>query len=82
MKELTEGYEVRKFNGQTKRFCQTLDLRETIHPKHSVSSGFQPQPYYQVFALKHGFQPNISCIDLLFQMGPESLLTLQTHNQY
>ena len=28
MKELTEGYEVRKFNGQTKRFCQTLDLRD------------------------------------------------------
>jgi len=61
---------------------QTLDLRETIHPKHAVSSGFQPQPYYQVFALKHGFQPNLSCIDLLFQMGPESLLTLQAHNQY
>ena len=28
MKELTEGYEVREFKGQTKRFCQTLDLRD------------------------------------------------------
>jgi len=61
---------------------QTLDLRETIHPKHPIYSGFQPQPYYQVFASKHGFQPNLSCADLLFQMGPESILTLQTHNQY
>ncbi len=28
MKELTAGYEVIKFKGQTKRFCQTLDLRD------------------------------------------------------
>lgn len=28
MKELTEGYEVKKFEGKTKRFCQTLDLRD------------------------------------------------------
>lgn len=68
-------------NASTESTDKMVDLRETIHPKHSVSSGFQAQPYYQVFALKHGFQSNLSCIDLLFQMGPESLLILQTHSQ-
>jgi len=32
--------------------------------------------YYQVFARKHGFLPNLSIVDLLFNMGPESLLLL------
>jgi hypothetical protein len=34
-------------------------------------------PYYQLFAQKHGFTPNLSIIDLLFNMGPESLLVLR-----
>ena len=38
---------------------------------------FFPQPYYQVFQERLGFLPNLSIIDLLFNMGPESLLVLQ-----
>lgn len=34
-------------------------------------------PYYQVRAIKHGFQPNLSAVDLLFNMGPESPLILR-----
>lgn len=30
--------------------------------------------YYQVFASRHGFLPDLSIIDILFNMGPESLL--------
>ena len=30
-------------------------------------------PYYQVFGLKHGFLPDLSIVDLLFNMGPEAL---------
>ena len=33
-------------------------------------------PYYQVFAYKHGFLPDLSIIDLLMNVGPESLLYL------
>lgn len=32
--------------------------------------------YYQVFAHKHGFLPGLSIVDLLFNMGPESVYWL------
>lgn len=53
------------------------DFREAIHPKHPVDTGFVAQPYYQVFADRHGFIPDMSIIDLLFNTGPEAVLTLQ-----
>lgn len=34
------------------------------------------KPYYQVFAQRHGFLPDLSIVDLLFNMGPESILLL------
>lgn len=55
------------------------DFRETIRPKlpYSADSTFRPAPYYQVFAQRHGFLPNMSIIDLLFNMGPESRIVLR-----
>lgn len=55
------------------------DLRETIRPKVDFSSdaAFTPAPYYQVFAHRYGFLPNLSMADLLFNMGPESRLVLR-----
>lgn len=38
-------------------------------------------PYYQVFASRMGFQENMSILDLLFNMGPESILVLQQMNE-
>ncbi|GAP73489.1 hypothetical protein SAMD00024442_99_4 [Candidatus Symbiothrix dinenymphae] len=53
----------------------TIDLREAIHPKKPpVNAVFKP--YYQVFATRNGFQPNLSIIDLLFNMGNEAVLFL------
>ena len=53
------------------------DYRSAINPKHPVSdSDFAPKPYYQVYAAKHGFLPNLSVLDLLFNMGPESIFYL------
>ncbi|KAA6317755.1 hypothetical protein EZS27_032140 [termite gut metagenome] len=53
------------------------DFREVIHPKKDFrveDPEFVLHPYYQVFETHHGFIPNLSIIDLLFNMGPESLL--------
>jgi hypothetical protein len=33
-------------------------------------------PYYQVYQQKHGFLPNLSILDLLFNMGNEAILYL------
>ena len=57
-----------------------LDLREVIHPKHDYTMEdevFKVVPYYQVFQEKQGFIPNLSIVDLLFNLGPESLLLLK-----
>lgn len=54
------------------------DFREAIRPKHTIEDPtFRPEPYYQVFQEKFGFLPNLSIVDLLFNMGPEGLLTLR-----
>ena len=55
-----------------------LDLRSTITPKQpwQEDASFRPEPYYQVFKERHGFVPNVSIVDLLFNMGPESIIVL------
>lgn len=56
-----------------------VDMRQAIHPKRDylMLDSFACRPYYQVFAARHGFLPNLSIVDLLFNMGPESLLVLR-----
>ena len=57
------------------------DLREAIHPKRpddTLKNLKLEKPYFQVFAEKHGFIPNLSIMDLLFNEGPESILYLKT----
>lgn len=53
------------------------DFRDVINPKHPLPDGeFVPRRYYQVYERKHGFQPNLSVLDLLFNMGPEGIFFL------
>jgi hypothetical protein len=52
-----------------------LDLRESIHPKRQNADN-KAKAYYQVFEQRFGFQSNLSIIDLLFNTGNESILTL------
>ena len=55
----------------------TKDFREAINPKHPAPDpDFTPRPYYQVYQQKYGFLPNLSILDLLFNMGPESIFYL------
>jgi len=65
---LTESYKANLDEG-------ILDLRESIHPKKNDLLDCC-KPYYQVFEQRFGFQSNLSIIDLLFNMGNESILTL------
>lgn len=54
------------------------DFRDSIVPKHpQPDPSFTPRRYYQVFATKHGFLPNLSILDLLFNMGPEGIFLLK-----
>ena len=56
------------------------DLREVIHPKRpdNILEKLElNKPYFQVFAEKHGFIPNLSIMDLLFNEGPDSIVYLK-----
>ena len=53
------------------------DYREVINAKHpQPDEDFQPRRYWQVFEGKHGFQANLSILDLLFNMGNEAVFYL------
>ncbi len=54
------------------------DYRQLICPKRSVEIFLvEPKPYIQVFSNKFNFQPNLSILDLLFNLGPNSKHYLQ-----
>jgi hypothetical protein len=57
-----------------------LDLSNKIHPKakfQAEDSHFTPVKYYQAFSERHGFLPNLSILDLLFNEGPSSISVLE-----
>lgn len=64
----------------TKEFVSEENMasfRDVICPKHPQDDpDFTPRRYYQVYEQKHGFLPNLSILDLLFNMGPESIFFL------
>ena len=49
-------------------YPESADLRNAINPKDHPLTG--QKPYYQVFEERHGFQRNLSIVDLLFNQGP------------
>lgn len=54
------------------------DYRKLISPKKKTfSQKLDFPPYLQVFGDKHGFIPNLSILDLLFNLGPESTTYLE-----
>lgn len=55
------------------------DLRIAIEPKydHLLTQGCEQRPYYQVFAQRYGFTPGLSILDMLFNLGPESIFALR-----
>ena len=57
--------------------CRLLDITQPVPPaQRRLLPDGTPEPYYQVFAPRLGFLPDLSILDLLFNMGPESILYL------
>ena len=53
------------------------DFRDAIRPKKPLPDAeFTPKRYYQVYEQKHGFLPNMSILDLLFNEGNEAIFYL------
>ncbi len=54
-----------------KTYSDADDFRNIISPKEPLSSDlhFEPKIYSQVFETRHGFIPNLSILDLLFNQG-------------
>ena len=56
------------------------NFRDSIHPKKRMQKSdthFKPVNYMQVFLEKHGFQKNLSILDLLMNEGPMSISTIK-----
>ena len=63
--------------GERREERGTADFREAIHPKHpQPDADFTLRPYYQQYAPRHGFQRNLSILDLLFNEGNEAIFYL------
>src|SRR5690606_26461381 len=52
------------------------DQRYAMSPKHTTNTTIYP-PYTQLFEEKHGFIPNLSILDVLCNVGPESGLYIK-----
>ena len=60
---------------------ELVDFRDSIHPKTSKAKKdfeFNPEIYTQVFGDKHGFIPNLSILDVIFNLGPEGFDYLES----
>ena len=70
------------FNQELHQLISSLiDLSTPIHLADHYQGATFPdalplKPYYQVFAQRNGFLPDLSIIDLLCNLGPESILYL------
>lgn len=61
-----------------KKFQNGNDFRHLVKAKNEVPRNLES--YIQVFSAKHGFIPNLSVLDLLFNEGPNALNYLENQN--
>lgn len=80
-KELKAGFAITATDVYQKEYPDVVDIRTVLKP------GAERQPlaigtahYYQVFADRNGFLPNLSMLDLLFAEGPHALQWVKQHS--
>lgn len=77
--DISKPYLIQTKELQSESSSVIIDFRSNIHPKinwKETDRTFESKPYYQVFNAKFGFLENLSILDLLFNMGPESIFYL------
>ncbi len=70
-----EGNQESLMDFNAELFHLVVDLLGLRHVSIHCDVNQQLPEYYQVFSNKHGFITDLSIVDLLFNMGPESLIT-------
>jgi len=65
-----------------KEYPAASDFRELIHPKKEGPFYQQlvQKNYIQVFSERHSFAPNLSILDLIFNLGPDAESYLSTYD--
>jgi len=78
-KILRHKFEFQLNNKFVKEYNSDLffDLRFDISPKNIQTENFKYPEYYQTFEHKFGFVQNLSILDLVFNLGLETLLYLK-----
>ncbi|MDR1865501.1 MAG: WbqC family protein [Bacteroidales bacterium] len=69
-------FRIAESEAYTKGTGHCIDLRNSIHPKNHrrlPDPDFVPVRYTQVFSDRFGFHPNLSILDMLFNMGADSV---------
>lgn len=70
---------IKKTDEYQSKFDAGKDFRYLIDAKNKKEYSFQK--YTQVFDDRHGFISNLSCLDLLFNEGPNALEYLENHKK-
>jgi len=82
LKILNQDKKIVKTTSFIKEYSKdNLDLRYVIHPKITTHKGFSlvnNKPYIQTFSDRFNFIPDLSILDLIFNLGPDSVGYLNT----
>lgn len=78
-KELRTGFSISTTAIFQKEYASATDLRRMMKPGSEKQPLEGAEPYYQVFADRVGFLPNLSMLDLLFAEGSHALQWLKNN---
>lgn len=76
LKTILKIMKVKKDHSFTTDFERIVDENDYRISLSKGTNKIEMKPYYQVFADRHGFIPNLSIVDLLFNEGPNSIHNL------